>query len=689
MDYNNQINGQYDIYDWLKMLGRLYGGNILPWNSTNERANIVTKKEGKTEGETISNYLGAGERLNTLAKEKFNKLMNGITVDTFDEKLLQVYSKKDFKASTNISTYIECLAKSFIRPQLKKLTTLDENDAVYTALRKHISIPFSIREAGEEMDYSPAIQNLKYRYRKDSNILILSIYEEGFEKIEGAGYKNFDHAKKYDNLKFRTGTSLRIVDIAICLSWMLWITIYDKAMNDPDLITQIRDKIWNYDKKRFISSIDCRLEYLIDHASNVNRDENWRITDEDGNMMALLERLSDKSTKTQVCTPYWKGDRPSEAAVSLFKQIYAYDDAIRPSDYTGEKLREKQYISMQDSMHKKPYCYIIPKSWEWLIMYKNPSELYKRGLGRVFYNRLLSHNGNIEKSGPEYEPDKWMKPAWYAIDDNQELLMRMAGICYFEKLNDSIKTISYYKELTKSTSHAKSYQTKKAISNKMINYMEKSDFNKAFGYVEVDNDCDIEKVTQLSAEFLSFKETFLPGYDSSEVSLRFRKLGNHKALGLFYPSLNCLCVDINSPSSFLHEYGHSIDYILSGIRGLSSKDDFSRCLTTYKECVLSGLSKEDNAQLKDRLNGTSKYNLSYYFTPAEVFARCFEMYVVRILKVNSSICKPDEKMGVVYPKDDRLEELLKKYFDKLFDSLKQNDVADESDKEDISEDIAA
>lgn len=41
---------------------------------------------------------------------------------------------------------------------------------------------------------------------------------------------------------------------------------------------------------------------------------------------------------------------------------------------------------------------------------------------------------------------------------------------------------------------------------------------------------------------------------------KVRKLGNHKALGLYYPEAKVLVVDVDSPSSFIHEYGHLLDY---------------------------------------------------------------------------------------------------------------------------------
>ena len=110
-----------------------------------------------------------------------------------------------------------------------------------------------------------------------------------------------------------------------------------------------------------------------------------------------------------------------------------------------------------------------------------------------------------------------------------------------------------------SNDYAKSFQTKKNIPQKCVHAMRTSAFNKHFGYVEFDAECDLKLMEELSREYGAFaKELGLPKY--GEVSLRFRKLGCHRASGLYYYTLKCLCVDVRAPGSFAHEVGHMIDY---------------------------------------------------------------------------------------------------------------------------------
>lgn len=205
--------------------------------------------------------------------------------------------------------------------------------------------------------------------------------------------------------------------------------------------------------------------------------------------------------------------------------------------------------------------------------------------------------------------------------------------------------------------YAKSYMTKKNYSDKYLKAMAESKFNTFFGYVEIDSDCELQKVEELELEFRALaKELCLD--KGEDVSLRFRKLGNHKATGLYYPVLKCLCVDIRCPSSFVHEIGHMLDYENGE---LSAKYDFYELYEAYKNAVVSALSKASDAE-QAVYNGKGKYNLSYYFQKTEVFARCFEMYLLRHRGINNSLLKP-ELETLPYPNTEKVNNLIKSYFE--------------------------
>lgn len=209
----------------------------------------------------------------------------------------------------------------------------------------------------------------------------------------------------------------------------------------------------------------------------------------------------------------------------------------------------------------------------------------------------------------------------------------------------------YTREL--SSDYARSFETKKNIPKSVLAYMEVCAFNQVFGYVEVDEDCDTGKIDVLWEQFSQFRREYFPDVDCSACSIRFRRLGNHHASGLYYPQFHCLCVDIAKPGSLVHEFGHLVDYRYGK---LSLKPGFEKVLFTYQSLLRN--------MEKDSFSQTGKYTLSYYLTPTEVFARSLEMYLAGVEKLDADILSFPE--GPAYPKDAQLDRLVKEYWDSFF-----------------------
>ena len=206
---------------------------------------------------------------------------------------------------------------------------------------------------------------------------------------------------------------------------------------------------------------------------------------------------------------------------------------------------------------------------------------------------------------------------------------------------------------------ATAYITKKNIPQSIQGAMERTAFMDYFKFVEFDEDVDLASVRTIEKEFEVLNRAYFMGKIFKNVTLRFRKLGKHKASGLYYPTLHTLCVDIRSPSSFIHEYFHMIDDQLGD---LSLEVSFNPITVLYKESFLRQMEQLSDA-VKSTLNGKSKYNIQYFFRRAEIFARCGEIYFSRILKVESSLIKPD--LAYAYPESEALDEAVKTYFEML------------------------
>lgn len=211
-----------------------------------------------------------------------------------------------------------------------------------------------------------------------------------------------------------------------------------------------------------------------------------------------------------------------------------------------------------------------------------------------------------------------------------------------------------------SSDYATSFQTKKNIPQVILDKMEATLFLNHFGYVEFDESVDLEKIEQIEEEWVEInKKINLP--IAKDHSLRFRRLGNHKAGGLYFPGVNAVCVDLGSPSSMIHEVLHMIDY-QNHKDTLSSQYDFRGIIDMYRDVTNELVEKLDNTDaFKVKWKGSSKTNKVYFHSSKEIFARCGEIYIKQILKIDSSLVKGDTH-NILYPKDKDLLSLIEKYY---------------------------
>ena len=261
-------------------------------------------------------------------------------------------------------------------------------------------------------------------------------------------------------------------------------------------------------------------------------------------------------------------------------------------------------------------------------------------------------------------------PFWYIrngindADGYLKLLIRehMAGV----EIKKYLKT---------STERAAVYQTKKNIPLKIIEQMQDSKFNDFFGYVEFDQLCKVDLVEEIAREFTALKKLCLDPDKHEDVQIRFRLLGNYHAWGLYFPKMCCICVDIRHPGSLCHEYMHMLDFQNGE---LSMGFSFQKVFNLYKEAVTRNVQamSEDNPLLS-KLNGKSKFNLQYYLTPTEVFARCGEIYLRRHLDIRSSLL--NDVIGFAYPEDKDLYDEIVSYYGEFFKRLRGEEEKEEKE----------
>lgn len=192
---------------------------------------------------------------------------------------------------------------------------------------------------------------------------------------------------------------------------------------------------------------------------------------------------------------------------------------------------------------------------------------------------------------------------------------------------------------------------------------------------------------------------------SAQPELKLRKLGKHKAIGLYAPFLNILAVDVRNTESFIHEYGHYLDYKHGNkaSESYSLEDNFEHIITAYSN-NFKIISKKKEDDLLTRLMKASKESIpsvvsleekrlsselelvkqtekmfDYFTTPTEIFARGFELWVFETITSNSSLLKSKEEYSnrIEYASFNGIKESLFAFFATIFpeETIKENSFA--------------
>lgn len=142
----------------------------------------------------------------------------------------------------------------------------------------------------------------------------------------------------------------------------------------------------------------------------------------------------------------------------------------------------------------------------------------------------------------------------------------------------------------------------------------------SFAKIEVDNDVDPVEFHDFESALVHAQRVLPPIPRGRNPQLRIRKLGKHRASGLYSPAHNAIAIDVRDSSSFVHEYAHMLDYQGS----VSSVGDEFR-----------GVVKDYSSALK--VPSLDKGKREYYSTPTEVWARAFELYAREELGIRSRV----------------------------------------------------
>ena len=226
-----------------------------------------------------------------------------------------------------------------------------------------------------------------------------------------------------------------------------------------------------------------------------------------------------------------------------------------------------------------------------------------------------------------------------------------------EYARESGKTISTFRT-------DKKYQDEALNKSTLFNKM-------GFRKVEIDTQkyegetFDYEEFSKVEQDFLGVLDR-LP-QAKAQPELKFRRLGKHKAWGIYSPALNILAVDVRHTESFIHEYGHYLDF-KHGDEVYSEMSTFFPIIKAYEK-KLTELAEDSKYAQK-----LTAKRMSYYLIPTEVFARAFELWVSGTIVSDATIISSTERYNSQpeYIAFSHIKELVFSFFNAIFPNVAAN-----------------
>lgn len=259
-----------------------------------------------------------------------------------------------------------------------------------------------------------------------------------------------------------------------------------------------------------------------------------------------------------------------------------------------------------------------------------------------------------------YFSKSWKYSKWLSVYETA--LDAIINVEYNHSLNreyarESGKTISTFRT-------DKKYQDEALNKSTLFNKM-------GFRKVEIDTQkyegetFDYEEFSKVEQDFLAVLDK-LP-QAKAQPELKFRRLGKHKAWGIYSPALNILAVDVRHTESFIHEYGHYLDF-KHGDEVYSELPTFFPIIKAYEK-KLTELAEDSKYAQK-----LTAKRMSYYLIPTEVFARAFELWVSGTIVSDATIISSTERYNSQpeYIAFSHIKELVFSFFNAIFPNVAAN-----------------
>lgn len=318
---------------------------------------------------------------------------------------------------------------------------------------------------------------------------------------------------------------------------------------------------------------------------------------------------------------------------------------------------------------KKPIYLIVPS-----CPTANDGSLF-RVRGQLDYRkcRIYSIGYLLIASALEQAVKKLISDKSYSIFHYSSSSWEYSNYCsIYEAALDAIINVEYNHSLNReyareSGKTISTFRTDKKYQDEALN--KSTLFNKmGFRKVEIDTQKYDGEVFNYE-EFSKVEQDFLAVLDKlpqakAQPELKFRRLGKHKAWGIYSPALNILAVDVRHTESFIHEYGHYLDF-KHGDEVYSEMPTFFPIIKAYEE-KLTELAEDSKYAQK-----LTAKRMSYYLIPTEVFARAFELWVSGTIVSDATIIYSTETYNnqPEYIAFSHIKELVFSFFNAIFPNV--------------------
>lgn len=218
--------------------------------------------------------------------------------------------------------------------------------------------------------------------------------------------------------------------------------------------------------------------------------------------------------------------------------------------------------------------------------------------------------------------------------------------------NNFIRHKNYVKQNSARTATA--WMDKKNQSKINLDLAKKSSLRENFRHIEIDDDVDPVEFADFERSFNEIKDKLPKIPNGLQPELRLRKLGRHKANGIYFPHKNTVAIDVRTSEAFIHEYSHMIDIAVKDNASLSKEFDV--------------IGREYVERL-DKVEAGNKAD--YYSTRTEIFARGMEIYAHERLGIDNRLLNPERMKDRFdyrpFQESPELKQRLFEYYDKIFE----------------------